>query len=334
MRIVPSRELPVPSTVSPALQDVMALEQDPSVYRAVPRSVAQWQQWIGEQEREIVRQLGALRERLGVSIAAKSIAGINCYEITPNAVASRHRDQVIVNVHGGGYVVGSGESGTVESLYLAGLTGVTVIAIDYRMPPMHPFPAALNDAMAVWSGMANTTHPSNIVLNGSSAGGGLALSMIQCALREGLPLPAALIVGTPWSDLSKTGDSYYTNEGVDNRLVSYAGRLEAAAKLYAHGRDLKDPLLSPVYGDFHGFPPTLLITGTRDLFLSNTVRVHRKLRQAGVAAQLEVYEGQSHAQFLINPQMPETRELFTDIKAFLATHLPSSSRQAGARQPI
>lgn len=331
MRVVPSRELPVPATVSPALQDIMALAQDPAVYLAAPRSVAEWQEWISEREREIVRHLGALRERLGVSIAAKSIAGINCYEITPNAVAARHRDQIVVNVHGGGYVVGAGESGTVESLYLAGLTGVTVIAIDYRMPPLHPFPAALDDAMAVWNGMVNTTHPANIVLNGSSAGGGLALSMIQRALREGLPLPAALIVGTPWSDLSKTGDSYYTNEGVDNRLVCYAGRLQAAAKLYAHGRDLKDPLLSPVYGDFLGFPPTLLITGTRDLFLSNTVRVHRKLRQAGVAAQLDVYEGQSHAQFLIDPQMPETRELFADIKAFLATHLPTGSRQAGAR---
>lgn len=331
MRIVPSRELPIPTTVSTALQDVMRMVQEPSVYLAAPRSVAEWQQWIAAREREIVQQLDALRERLEVSVVGKSIEGVNCYVATPNSVAPRHRDQVIVNVHGGGYVVGSGESGTVESIYLAGLTGVTVIAVDYRMPPLHPFPAALDDAMAVWNGMVKMIHPANIVLNGSSAGGGLALSMMQRALLEGLPLPAALIVGTPWSDLSKTGDSYYTNDGVDNRLVSYQGRLEAAAKLYAHGRDLKDPLLSPVYGDFHGFPPTLLITGTRDLFLSNTVRVHRKLRQAGVAARLEVYEGQSHGQFLMNPQMPETRELFADIKEFLATHLPSSSRQTGAR---
>ena len=87
--------------------------------------------------------------------------------------------------------------------------------------------------------------------------------------------------GTPWSDMTKTGDSFYANEMVDNVLVSDDGFLHAAALLYANGHDLKDPLLSPVYGDMHGFPPTILTSGTRDLFLSNTVRVHRKLREAG-----------------------------------------------------
>jgi acetyl esterase/lipase len=108
---------------------------------------------------------------------------------------------------------------------------------------------------------------------------------------------------------------------VDNVLVSPDGRCDAAAKLYANGHDLKDPLLSPVYADMKGFPPTILTTGTRDLLLSNTVRVHRKLRQAGVEAALEVYEGQSHAHYLRDVTAPESNEVFREISNFFDKHL-------------
>ena len=123
------------------------------------------------------------------------------------------------------------------------------------------------------------------------------------------------------SDVTKTGDSFYTNELVDNVLVSRDGFCDAATVVYAHGHDLKDPMLSPVYGDMHGFPPAILSTGTRDLLLSNTVRVHRKLREAGVEAELEVYEGQSHAQYSRDDRLPETREAFGEITAFFEKHL-------------
>jgi acetyl esterase/lipase len=108
---------------------------------------------------------------------------------------------------------------------------------------------------------------------------------------------------------------------VDNVLVGSDGRCDAMARLYANGHDLKDPMLSPVYGDMHGFPPSILTTGTRDLLLSNTVRVHRKLRDAGVEAELEVYEGQSHAQYMRDANAPETKEAFTEIARFFDKHL-------------
>jgi len=104
-------------------------------------------------------------------------------------------------------------------------------------------------------------------------------------------------------------------------LVSDDGWLGDAAKLYANGHDPKDPLLSPVYGDFRGFPPTILTSGTRDLFLSNTVRVHRKMRAAGVDAELEVFEGQSHAQYQADPTAPETKEYFAEVARFFDAHL-------------
>ncbi len=157
---------------------------------------------------------------------------------------------------------------------------------------------------------------------GTSTGGGMALALMLRAKAEGVPLPAAMAPGTPWADLTETGDSYKTNEWVDNVLVSYSGYLSATRRrLYANGHDLKDPQLSPIYGDFHGFPPAILTSGTRDLFLSNTVRTFRKLRQSGVEAQLELFEGFSHAQYLFDPSAPETREAFGEITAFFDRHL-------------
>ena len=122
-------------------------------------------------------------------------------------------------------------------------------------------------------------------------------------------------------DRTKTGDTYYTNEHVDNILVSYDGWLGDAAKLYAGSHDMKDPMLSPVYGNVSGFPPTLLTSGTRDLFLSNTVRMHLKLREAGVNADLIVFEGVSHAQYHMLADAPETKFHFTELGKFFARHL-------------
>lgn len=156
---------------------------------------------------------------------------------------------------------------------------------------------------------------------GASAGGALTIAMVLRAKSEGLPLPAAIAPGTPMSDVTKVGDSFQTNALVDNVLISSDGFCDAAAKFYANGHDMKDPLLSPVYGDMNGFPPTILTTGTRDLLLSNTVRTHRKLRQAGVEAVLHVYEGQSHAQYLRDDTAPETREAFGEIAEFFDRHL-------------
>jgi acetyl esterase/lipase len=175
--------------------------------------------------------------------------------------------------------------------------------------------------MTVYKAALKTVNAKKIGVFGTSAGGALTLEMMLRAKQEGLPMPGAIAPGTPMSDAKKTGDSFYTNEMVDNVLVSRDGFCDAATVVYAHGHDLKDPLLSPVYGDMHGFPPAILSTGTRDLLLSNTVRVHRKLREAGVEAQLEVYEGQSHAQYQFNDQAPETKEAFGEITAFFNKYL-------------
>jgi epsilon-lactone hydrolase len=198
---------------------------------------------------------------------------VKAFIVTPKVIPPRNR--VLVHVHGGAYVLSPGEAATKEAIELAGFGGFKVISVDYRMPPDFPYPAAMDDAMAVYRAVLKTTKAKNVGTFGTSTGGGMTLAMVLRAKLEHLIAP-----GTPWSDMTKTGDSFYANEMLDNVLVSDDGFLHAAALLYANGHDLKDPLLSPVYGDMHGFPPTILTSGTRDLFLSNMVRVHLKLREA------------------------------------------------------
>ena len=208
------------------------------------------------------------------------------YVVTPDVIPSEHRDKLLIHLHGGCYVMFPGESGTTEAIMMAGLGHFKVISVDYRMPPEGYFPAALDDAMTVYKVALKTSAPKNLAVFGTSAGGALVLEMMLRAKQQGLPLPGAIAPGTPMSDVTKTGDTFYTNEMVDNVLVSRDGFCDAGTMVYAHGHDLKDPLLSPVYGDMHGFPPAILTTGTRDLGITCVKR--QKSREAGVDAQLEV----------------------------------------------
>lgn len=321
-RTIPSRTIPVPNTVSPALQTLIGQPPngDPS---KPPQSTEEWKALAAATASQGKLQLLGLSEKYAVTITRQMVGGVPCYLVTPRIMEQKNHGRLLIGVHGGGFIFGAGESGLREAILMAGLTRLKVIAVDYRVPPEHPFPAAMDDVMAAWRGAVKLTKPASIGVFGTSAGGGLVLSLVQRAKKESLPLPAAIVVGTPASDLSKTGDSYYTNAEVDNSLVRYEGLLEALMKLYANGRDLKDPLLSPIYGDFTGFPPTFLASGTRDLFLSNTVRVQQKLLQAGVPVLLEVEEGQSHAQYLLGAMAdaPESIALYAHIAEFFDARL-------------
>ena len=320
VRHVPVRELPVPDTVSPEMQALISAPLPP-LWNFHPKSTAEWKAFAAKSAAPQIAQATTLLAKLKVKRVQSEIAGIRVYIMTPETVPPENRDRLLVHLHGGGYVAFPGEAGNVEAILMAGYGRMRVVSIDYRMPPDFPYPAALDDAMAVWHALVKTNDPKKMAIFGTSTGGGMTLAMVLRAKAEKAPLPGAIAPGTPWSDMTKTGDSYFANEAVDNVLVSHDGWLGDAAKLYANGHDLKDPLLSPIYGDFHGFPPTVLTTGTRDLFLSNTVRVHRKLREADVEAMLNVFEAQSHAQYLFNPYAPETKEAFREITKFFDTHL-------------
>ena len=265
--------------------------------------------------------LPGLRERLKVDVEAAEMGGVKVFRVTPREIRPENRNRLLIHVHGGCYVLNPGEAGLPEAIFMAGFGGYRVISVDYRMPPEAYFPAALDDAMAVWKAALQTTDARRMAIFGSSAGGALTLEMVLRAKAEGLPLPAAIAPGTPMSDVTGVGDSFQTNGLVDNVLVAVDGFCDAATRFYANGHDLRDPLLSPIYGDLRGFPPAILTTGTRDLLLSNTVRMHRALRQAGVEASLQVFEGQSHAHYYRDDTAPESREAFGEIAGFFDRHL-------------
>jgi monoterpene epsilon-lactone hydrolase len=319
-REIPARSAPVPETVSPELQAVIAQPLDAS-FNVAPSTTAEWKARVERAARATIAALPQLRERLGVAVAPIMLAGVKAFSVMPNRIPAANRNRVLLHLHGGARVLHPGEAGTREAILMAGFAGFEIISVDYRMPPDFPFPAALDDAVAVYRDLLKKTAAQNIGIFGASAGGSLIFTTLLRARMEGLPMPGAIAPGTPTVDLTRTGDTLFTNAMVDNVLGTQEGFIRATALLYANGRDLTDPLLSPIYGDVSGFPPTILTSGTRDLYLSNTVRMHRKLRAAGVEAVLQLWEGQSHTQYMTEPGAPETREYHDEVARFFDRHL-------------
>jgi len=189
------------------------------------------------------------------------------------------------------------------------------------MPPDHPFPAGLDDCLTAYEALLADHRPEEIIVGGASAGGNLAAALILRARDDALPLPAAAVLMTPGVDLTASGDSLQTNRGLDPLIPDGSS---PAFGMYAAGHDLTDPYVSPLYGDFtKGFPPTILTTGTRDMLLSDTVRMHRTLRVAGVPADLHVTEAGGHGGFF--GMAPEDRQLEQEIRRFVDSHWPSAA---------
>ncbi|WP_235511766.1 alpha/beta hydrolase [Sphingomonas sp. Leaf23] len=216
-----------------------------------------------------------------------------------------------LDFHGGALVVGGGEACRAQARMQADQHGAVCYGVDYRMPPEHPYPAALDDALAAYRYVLERHLPSRIIVGGRSAGGNIAAAMLLRGRDEGLPMPAGLILLSPEVDLTESGDSFEVNQMVD---VVLPGSLMRNNQLYAGSADLSHPYLSPLFGDLTGFPPTFLQSGTRDLFLSNAVRMHRALRRADVKAELHVFEAMPHGGFQGNT--PEDRELASEVSRF------------------
>jgi len=319
-REVPAKSVPVPTTVSPQMQAIIGQPLRTN-WDKPPTTSEGWKQLADTIATTVAPQIPAMSERMDVKIEASTLNGVRIYTVTPNKIPPENRHRIAIHVHGGCYVLNPREAALPEAIFMAGFGHMKVISVDYRMPPEAFYPAALDDAMTVYKAVIKKYKPKNVAVFGSSAGGALTLEMMLRAKQEKLPMPGAIAPGTPMSDVTKQGDTFKTNAMVDNVLVSPDGFCDAATLFYANGHDLKDPMLSPVYGDVKGFPPTILTSGTRDLLLSNTVRMHRALRQAGTEAVLQVFEGQSHAQYYRDDRVPEVKEAFGEISTFFNKHL-------------
>ncbi|WP_025292475.1 alpha/beta hydrolase [Sphingomonas sanxanigenens] len=261
----------------------------------------------------------ALAGQLQSSVTTIEIDGATVHVATPKDPL--RTDCAYIDLHGGALVLGGGgDACRIAAQAQADRHRVTCYGVDYRMPPEHPFPAALDDCLATYRHLLDRYGAANIVIGGRSAGGNLAVAMLLRAREEGLPFPAALVLLSPEVDLTESGDSFQVNRLVD---VVLPGSLMANNLLYANGADLAHPYLSPLFGDFGGFPPTFLQSGTRDLFLSNAVRMHRLLRRAAVPVELHVFEAMPHGGFMGGT--PEDLELAAETSRFVAAHWPTIS---------
>jgi acetyl esterase/lipase len=267
-----------------------------------------WLRRVKEGDAYLIERFGGVE--LPVDVQDTEIAGVHTFVIRADGVPDDPSTPIYLDIHGGALVIGGGEACRLMGSVWALTTGMIHWAVDYRMPPLHPYPTPLDDCMAVYRALLERRAPADIFVGGGSAGGNLSAALIARARDEGLPMPAGLVLMTPELDLTESGDSFTTNLGIDNVL----GLLMQTNLLYANGHDLTHPYLSPLFADVAGFPPTFLQAGTRDLYLSNTVRMHRKLRNAGVDAELHIWEAMPHGGF---GGAPEDIEIRLEMRRFL-----------------
>jgi acetyl esterase/lipase len=307
-----TRVVPVPTTISPEAQKMLArVVSDAAAPETLEDRRAhtdKWQAGAGE----------AAKKLYPVNIAADTIAGVPVRVVTPLSIAPEKRDRVLINLHGGGFNVDSGSLS--ESIPIANLTGTKVIAVLYRLAPEHPFPAGLDDAIAVYKELLKTYKPAHIAIYGTSAGAILTAEVTAKLKQLRLPLPGATGIFSGMGDFSQPGDSIALFA-----LNGFSGHLDPpkrdwSSEYFAASVDAKDPVLSPLYADLSGFPPTLFITSGRDLLLSGTTILHRAYLRAGVDAQLVVFEALPHA-FWNNPALPESKEADHLMAAFFDKHL-------------
>jgi len=248
----------------------------------------------------------------------EKIAGVPVHVVTPDNMLPENSDKVLLNLHGGGFNSDSGSY--TESIPIASYTRMRVIAVLYRLAPEHPFPAAVDDSVAVYKELLKTYKPDHIIIYGTSAGAILTGEVAVRLKQLGLPLPAALGIFSGMGDFSRAGDSQSLFA-----LRGLSGHLEPPSthphdSQYVAGTDPKDPVLSPVFADLRGLPPTLFVSSTRDMLLSGTANLERAFLRAGVDAHLIVFDALPHA-FWYDQNMPEAIEANHFMADFFVKHL-------------
>ena len=238
-------------------------------------------------------------------IVEDKIAGVPVHIVTPEGMPESNKDKVLLNLHGGGFNSDSGSY--TESIPIASYSKIKVVAVLYRLSPEVKCPAAVDDSIAVYKELLRTYKPGHVVIYGTSAGAILTAEVAAKIKQLGLPMPAALGIFSGMGDFARNGDSIAMYG-----LRGLAGHLDppepgAHDPYYVGQTDAKDSILSPIYGDLHGLPPTLFVTSGRDLLLSGTVNLHRAYLLAGVDARLVVYDALPHA-FWYDPRLPEAIE--------------------------
>ena len=306
------RIMPVPQSLSPQAQATL---RHPETDADVPMPLAQRRSMLDAYTARAEKQWQKL---CPVTIANDSVAGVPVRRITPLTVPAANADKVLLDLHGGGFDSDSGSY--TETIPIAYYTQIPVVAALYRLAPEHPYPAAVDDAVAVYRELLKTHKPEQIAIYGTSAGAILTGEVASRLKQLSLPEPAALGIFSGFGDFARPGDSVhlYALRGLSGYLATPNG--ERPLSPYVGQTDPKDPVLSPIYADLKGMPPTLFVTSGRDLLLSGTTDLHRAFLRAGDDARLMVFDGLTHA-FWYDPELPEAIEANQAMAKFLAEHL-------------
>ncbi|HUX27777.1 MAG TPA: alpha/beta hydrolase fold domain-containing protein [Terracidiphilus sp.] len=307
-----TRVVPVPKTISPEAQ---AYISRPEPDQGPPQSLADRRKQTDAYTAGARVAWSALCPN---NLVDEKIAGVPVHVVTPDDMLPSNSDKVLLNLHGGGFNSDSGSY--TESIPIASYAKMKVVAVLYRLAPEHPFPAAVDDSVAVYKELLKTYKPDHIVIYGTSAGAILTGEVAVRLKQLGLPLPAALGIFSGLGDFARAGDSQslFALRGLAGHLDPPANQLHDSP--YVGTTDPKDPVLSPIYADLHGMPPTLFVSSTRDLLLSGTSNLHRAFLDAGVDAHLVVFDALPHA-FWYDQKLPEAIEANHIMADFFVKYL-------------
>lgn len=311
----------LPDTISPqahaVLEQLYAAGQTKLVVPA-PEDISSWKVLHDRMDDVRAAQGRATLERTGATVSGKSMGDVSVLDIRPHKWADDGK--LLVYIHGGAFTLLSAKSTADNAALMATATGLRVISIDYTNPPGLQWLGVQEQILSVFRSLLSTGYDMDrIAIYGDSAGGNLTLRTVLNLRDSGLGMPRAVVLFSPWADLTNSGDTAITLKDVDPTL-SYNNLLAGSARAYAGDLELTDPRVSPLYADFSkGFPPTLIQEGTRTIFLSTSVRLYRALKDAGVNASIDMYEGMWHV-FQVAP-VPEARTAVDSAGKFIRLHL-------------
>jgi monoterpene epsilon-lactone hydrolase len=313
--------VPLPDTISPEAKAVIEFLQSAGLKQLkgpAPDDIAGWKALHDAQEKALEAPNKAVLDQLGATVTDAVIGGVPVLDIRPKGWTDDGR--VIVYIHGGAFTLFSARSMAGLGALVANAAGMRMISIDYTNPPAAQWDTLQAQVDAVLKGIvAQGTPIDRVALFGDSAGGNLVIRAVLKLRDEGAGLPAAVLLFSPWADLSNSGDTAITLPEADPTL-SYGGLLANSARAYAGELDLKDPRVSPLYANFaKGFPPALIQDGTRTILLSDSVRTYRALKAAGQDAVIDLYEGMWH--IFQGAPAPEAAEALASAGAFLRQRL-------------
>jgi acetyl esterase/lipase len=275
------------------------------------------------EQRRLLRELTSAQPLpADVTVTAAALGGVSTAEITIDGIEPRH---IVLYFHGGVYVLGDAFQAADLASQIGRRTRAKVISVDYRLAPEHPYPAAVDDALAAYQTLLRGgTAPSGIVFAGESAGGGLAVATLVNARDHGLPLPAAALVMSPYADLTLAGATMDTKREVD--VLMSRENLQSRVTDYTSGQDAALGLISPVFADLSGLPPLIIQAGTHEVLLDDAVRLARQAATADVQVTLDITPGVPHVFQAYYPILDEATAALDRAGQLLSAHLAGAER--------